>query len=54
MKNKEKMRLFYSLVEKAKKVEENSKLPFIDFFWNDTYSIIVPKNHSAQIIYMRQ
>lgn len=54
MKNKEKMKVFYNLVEKAKKIEENSKLPFIDFCWNDTYAIVIPPNHSNQIVYMRQ
>ena len=54
MKKRNKMKLFYALVEKANKVEQNSKLSFIDFCWNDTYSIVVPKNHSAQIVYMRQ
>ena len=54
MKKKNKMKVFYALVEKAKRIEQASRLSIIDFCWNDTYSIVVPKNHSAQIVYMRQ
>jgi hypothetical protein len=50
----EKMKLFYKLVKKAKKIQELSKLRPIDFSWNDTYSIVVPEYHNSQIIYMRE
>ena len=50
----EKMKTFYKLVEQAKKIQELSKLKVIDFCENDTYAIIVPEYHSAQIVYVRE
>ena len=50
----DKMKIFYKLVEQAKKIQELSKLKPIDFSWNDTYAIVLPEHHNSQIIYMRE
>jgi hypothetical protein len=50
----DKMKIFYKLVEKAKKIQQLSELRPIDFSWNDTYAIVLPEYHNSQLVYLRE